>query len=144
MRRLGQATNPVAFLLLGLVIEALGEEARIAERPIAAEERTHWSFQPPKRNQAPRLVSPWIRNPIDSFILSELRNRGVGPTDEASRATLLRRLSFDLTGLPPTVDEVEAFENDRSPLAYEKVVDRLLASPQYGVRSAQHLSLIHI
>lgn len=138
MRRLGQAANPVAIVLLSLVIEALGEETRIAERPIAAEERTQWSFQPPKRNQVPGLVSPWLRNPIDSLILSELRNQGFGPTREASRATLLRRLSIDLIGLPPTPDEIEAFENDRSPLAYEKVVDRLLASPHYGIRSAQH------
>ncbi len=80
----------------------------------------------------------WIRNPIDAFILAGLESNGLAPAPEANRPALLRRLSFDLTGLPPSPEEVEAFLRDRSPDAYEKLVDRLLASPQYGVRQAQH------
>ena len=80
----------------------------------------------------------WVRNPIDAFIRAGLETNGLTPAPEADRTTLLRRLSFDLTGLPPSPDEIEAFLDDRSADAYERVVDRLLASPQYGVRWAQH------
>src|SRR5262249_24544887 len=80
----------------------------------------------------------WVRNPIDAFILAALEANGLSPSPEARRTTLLRRLSFDLTGLPPSPDELDSFLRDRSPGAYEKVVDRLLASPQYGIRWAQH------
>ena len=79
-----------------------------------------------------------MRNPIDAFILARLEERGLPHAPEADRATLLRRLSFDLTGLPPTPDELDAFLADRSPLAYERLVDRLLASPHYGERWGQH------
>ena len=78
----------------------------------------------------------WARNPIDRFVLARLEQEGLKPSPEADRATLLRRLSFDLTGLPPTSAEVDAFLADKSPNAYEKQVDRLLALPQYGERMA--------
>ena len=77
-----------------------------------------------------------MRNPIDSFVLAKLEKEGLEPSPEADRPTLIRRLSFDLTGLPPTLQEIDAFVNDRSPNAYEKVVDRLLASPRYAERMA--------
>ena len=77
-----------------------------------------------------------MRNPIDSFVLAKLEKEGLEPSPEADRPTLIRRLSFDLTGLPPTLQEIDAFVNDRSPDAYEKVVDRLLASPRYAERMA--------
>ena len=80
--------------------------------------------------------SQWPRNPIDVFILAELQHRGLEPSPEASRETLLRRVALDLTGLPPTPGELDAFLADRSPDAYEKAVDRLLASPRYGERMA--------
>jgi hypothetical protein len=79
----------------------------------------------------------WIRNPIDGYVLSRLEKEGLAPSAEAAKATLLRRVSFDLTGLPPTPAEVDAFLTDRSPTAYEKVVDRLLASPHYGEHLAR-------
>ena len=85
-----------------------------------------------------RRIAAGSSNPIDAFILAGLEANGLTPAPEADRPTLLRRLSFDLTGLPPSPEEVEAFLRDRSPDAYEKVVDRLLASPQYGERWAQH------
>ena len=86
----------------------------------------------------------WVRNPIDAFILARLEREGIEPSPEADRVTLLRRLSFDLTGLPPTPEEVEAFLADNRPDAYERAVDRLLASPHYGERWARHwLDLAH-
>src|SRR5205823_9513082 len=76
----------------------------------------------------------WPRTPIDNFILARLETGNLHPAPPADRRTLIRRVYYDLTGLPPTFEEVEAFEHDRSPDAYEKVIDRLLASPRYGER----------
>src|SRR5207253_817349 len=81
---------------------------------------------------------PGASNPIDAFVRAKLREKGLAPAPEADRRTLIRRVTFDLTGLPPTPGEVEAFEQDTSADAYEKVVDRLLASPHYGERWARH------
>src|SRR5262245_25003862 len=97
----------------------------------------HWAFVPPKRPEIPTVKNTaWVRNPIDSFILARLEREGLKPQPEADRTTLLRRVYLDLTGLPPTPAEVDAFLADRSPDAYEKVVDKLLASPHYGERMA--------
>ncbi len=82
-------------------------------------------------------TASWPRNAIDAFILARLEAAGLQPSEQADRATLIRRLSLDLVGLPPTPEEVEAFLQDRSPDAYEKLVDRLLASPHYGERWAR-------
>jgi hypothetical protein len=98
---------------------------------------THWAYVPPKRPDPPAVGNQgWIRNPIDNFILAKLESEGLKPSPEADKATLLRRVTFDLTGLPPTLAEVDAFERDKSAQAYEKIVDRLLASPRYGERMA--------
>ena len=97
----------------------------------------HWAFLPPARPEAPKVGNAaWVRNPIDAFVLARLEKEGLKPAPEADRATLLRRLSFDLTGLPPTTAELDAFLADKSPDAWEKQVDRLLASPRYGERMA--------
>ena len=97
----------------------------------------HWSFTPPVRRALPHVSDPsWSRNAIDSFVLARLDSEGLRPSPEADRRTLIRRVTLDLTGLPPTPDEVEAFVRDTSPNAYEKVVDSLLASPHYGERMA--------
>ena len=99
----------------------------------------HWAFVPPKRTDPPTVSNPaWVRNPIDAFVLAKLDRENLKPSPEADRATLIRRVTFDLTGLPPTPEEVAAFLADRSPDAYEKVVDRLLHSPRYGERMAMH------
>ena len=99
----------------------------------------HWAFQPPKRPNIPPIRdSSWVRNPIDNFILARLEHEGIKPSAEADRNTLLRRVSLDLTGLPPSAREIKDFVSDSSPDAYEKVVDRLLASPHYGERWARH------
>jgi Protein of unknown function (DUF1553)/Protein of unknown function (DUF1549)/Concanavalin A-like lectin/glucanases superfamily/Planctomycete cytochrome C len=96
-----------------------------------------WSFVPPKLPALPKVSDPaWVRNPIDAFILRRLEKEGLHPSPEADRQTLIRRVSLDLTGIPPTPAEVDAFLADQSAGAYEKVVDRLLASPRYGERMA--------
>jgi hypothetical protein len=98
----------------------------------------HWSLIPPKEPPLPPVIdAAGVRNPIDQFILARLEKEGLHPSAEADRRTLIRRLSFDVTGLPPTPEEVAAFVADTSPDAYEKLVDRLLASPRYGERMAQ-------
>ena len=102
-----------------------------------AEWATHWAFIPPARPAVPPVSDPeWIRNPIDNFVLARLDGEGLGPSAEADRATLLRRVTLDLTGLPPTPGELAAFLNDDSPDAYERAVDRLLGSERYGERMA--------
>src|SRR4051812_45039724 len=100
--------------------------------------KDHWSYIPPERPELPSVKNKkWPRNEIDYFILARLDKEGLKPSPEADKTTLLRRVNFDLTGLPPTVAEVDAFLADKSPNAYEKVVDRLLVTPQYGERMAQ-------
>jgi hypothetical protein len=101
--------------------------------------RRHWAFRPPVRPALPAVKDgAWPRNAIDRFILARLEKEGLRPSPEADRVTLIRRLSLDLIGLPPTIAEVDAFLADRSEQAYEKVVDRLLASPHYGERWGRH------
>jgi len=98
---------------------------------------THWAFVAPQRPAEPRVRNPaWVRNPIDSFVLKRLETEGLQPAAEADRAVLIRRLSIDLTGLPPTPQEIDDFVASTDPLAYEQLVDRLLASPHYGERMA--------
>ncbi len=98
---------------------------------------THWAYLPPRRPEVPRTENAgWVRNPIDNFVLSRLGKARLKHAPEADRATLLRRLSYDLTGLPPSPAEVDSFLADRSPDAYEKRVEQLLESPHYGERMA--------
>src|SRR5215831_11189618 len=97
----------------------------------------HWSFLPPQRPGLPQVRDThWPRNPIDYFVLERLEREGMKPSPEADARTVIRRVSFDLTGPPPTPAEVDAFARNTSPDAYEKLVDRLLASPRYGERMA--------
>ncbi len=104
-----------------------------------ADWQRHWSFVVPERPASPATQdTSWARNPIDAFILSRLEQEGLQPAPEADKATLIRRVTFDLTGLPPTLDEVDAFLADTSPEAYERLVDRLLASPRYGEHRARY------
>ncbi len=99
----------------------------------------HWAYLPVTRPALPAVKNnAWARNGLDHFVLARLEKEGLAPSPEADRPTLIRRLSFDLTGLPPRPSEVEAFVNDKRPDAYERLVDRLLASPHYGERMAQH------
>jgi mono/diheme cytochrome c family protein len=99
----------------------------------------HWAFKPPRRPAVPSVKDrAWVRNPIDAFIAAEHEKKGLRPLGAADKHMLLRRVSLDLTGLPPTRNEIRAFLADTSPNAYDKVVDRLLASPQYGERWGRH------
>ncbi|WZO99914.1 PSD1 and planctomycete cytochrome C domain-containing protein [Isosphaeraceae bacterium EP7] len=98
----------------------------------------HWAYLPPKRGEPPEVRGrKWVRNPVDQFILKRLEDMSLAPAAEADRATLIRRLTLDLTGLPPTIAEVDAYLADSAPDAYERLVDRLLASDRYGERMAQ-------
>ncbi|WP_161890777.1 DUF1553 domain-containing protein [Pontibacter russatus] len=102
-----------------------------------AEYKPHWSLVAPVKPEVPEVkTTAWVKNPIDRFVLAKLEENGLKPNPGASKETLIRRLSLDLTGLPPTIQEIDAFLADKSPAAYEKVVDRLLRSPHYGERMA--------
>src|SRR5205814_2141734 len=95
----------------------------------------HWAWQTPKRPDVPEVQhKSWTQNPIDNFVLARLEQNGLNPSREADKPTLLRRVTLDLTGLPPTPAELDSFLADQSPDAYEKRADALLASPHYGER----------
>ncbi|MHB1424742.1 MAG: DUF1553 domain-containing protein [Gemmataceae bacterium] len=99
----------------------------------------HWAFQPIRRPELPKVKDPhWCRNAIDRFLLARLEKEGITPSPEADRVTLLRRVSLDLIGLPPSIKDIEDFLSDKRPDAYERVVDRLLSSPHYGERWGRH------
>ncbi len=109
------------------------------EPPISASDRDHWSLKPRTPVEIPETSTEhWQRNPVDAFITAALESRGLTPQPEADHRTLVRRVSLELTGLPPTPNEVAAFIADESPMAFESLIDRLLASPAYGERRAQH------
>ena len=119
------------------VAPALGEMATPAG--IAKSRASHWSYQPIRRPESPAVKDVvWDQGTIDRFILAGLEQHGLTPSPRADRRTLLRRASFDLVGLPPTAEDVAAFENDSSDDAFAHVVDRLLASPAYGERWGRH------
>lgn len=109
---------------------------------VTEKQRDFWSFRPLKTVAPPPVedarLAHWARTPIDRFILAGLHSAGLTPAVQADRRTLIRRVTYDLTGLPPTQEEVDAFEHDKSSNAWEKVVDRLLASPRYGERWGRH------
>ncbi len=123
-----------ALVLSAVLVVALGE-ATIAAEPL------HWSFAPVRKPAIPAVKNgAWLKDGIDVFILAKLEAAGIAPNPDADRATLLRRATFDLTGLPPTPEELAAFVRDPAPddAAFAKVVDRLLASPRFGERWARH------
>lgn len=112
---------------------------RVREPAITDNDRDHWSFRPLRRPQPPEVEhGSWAETPIDRFILRKLHRAGLSPAPPADRTALLRRVKFDLLGLPPTPAELEAFTNDPAPGAYRRLVERLLSSPAYGERWAQH------
>ena len=110
-----------------------------AKQTTAAEESGHWSFRALHRPPEPSVnKSSWAKNAIDSFVLARLEKEGIAPSPEADKATLVRRLSLDLIGLPPSASEVSAFLNDDKAEAYEHLVDKLLSSPHFGERWARY------
>src|ERR1700722_18625115 len=111
----------------------------LASETFTQRQRDFWSLQRVKPQTPPAVKhAKWLRTPIDAFIAAKLEDKGLEPGPPDGRAALLRRATFDLIGLPPTPEEVDAFLADSSPQAFEKVVDRLLASPQYGERWGRH------
>ncbi|MBY0504962.1 MAG: DUF1549 and DUF1553 domain-containing protein [Bryobacteraceae bacterium] len=131
----------LTFLAAGLlIVAATGDVAPLGT--YTAAERRHWAFQPVKDPAPPTFTDAaaqsWIRTPVDAFVLAKLRDAKLTPAPEADRATLIRRVTYDLTGLPPTPEEIAAFVADRSPKAYENLIERLLASPRYGEQWARH------
>ena len=123
----------------GLSAENPPARNKTAPRRFTDEQRNYWAFRQIVSPSIPSVRNKsWVRNPIDSFILAKLEDKGLAPSPAADRQTLLRRVTFDLTGLPPTPEEIKEFLADKSPGAYEKVVKRLLDSPRYGERWAQH------
>ncbi len=125
------------FLLVAGATARSDDSATLHEPPISPADRDHWAFRPLRRPQPP-AVNGECTSPIDRFILARLEREGLPPLPPADRRTLLRRVTFDLTGLPPRPEEMAALLADDSPQAYERAVDRLLASPAYGQRWAQH------
>ncbi|MBX3112610.1 MAG: DUF1553 domain-containing protein [Fimbriimonadaceae bacterium] len=124
--------TPLSARELKLVADWIDQGATSTGEPAK-----HWAYVPPVRPPLPLVRDKrWVRNPVDRFVLARLEKEGLRPSPEADRATLLRRVTLDLTGLPPTLAEMDAFLADKSPDAYEKVVDRLLASPHYGEEMA--------
>ena len=131
----------VCVLLVSAVL-AFAAELTAPLETYKPAERRHWSFQPRKDVPTPAFTAPldkaWIKTPVDAFILDKLKKSGLKPAPAADRVTLIRRVTFDLHGLPPTPAEIDAFVRDKSPNAWQKVVDRLLASPRYGEQWARH------
>ena len=133
----------IALLLcsipLGLLDAAFAQDSTLIEPPITDSDRAHWAFQPLIRSTPPTLQNAsWCRTAIDRFILARLEKEKLSPAGEADRATLLRRVCFDLTGLPPSLEMQDEVAADESSDWYERLVDRLFASPSYGERWAQH------
>lgn len=125
-------------VVCALVASALRAPAKLPplEDPAA---RNHWAFKAPVRPPLPAVHNKkWVRNPIDQFVLARLEKEKLSPSPEADRTTLVRRLHLDITGLPPSLKEIDEFVKDRSPDAYEKLVEKLLASPHYGERWGRH------
>ena len=136
---------PLARRTIAVVGLLLVVQLAMAERVSHADEKAgdskspvHWSLTAIQRPKLPRVKrADWVRNPIDRFVLARLEREGIAPAAEAQRRTLIRRVTLDLLGLPPTPADIEAFLADDSPDAYERLVDRLLASPRYGERWAR-------
>jgi hypothetical protein len=116
---------------------AAGAAGPADEKP-AEDPRRHWAFQPPAIQRSPVIAGTWTQNPIDAFLADQQRRHGLAPLPAAEKPLLLRRVYWDLIGLPPTVTQLEAFINDTHPDAWERVVDELLSNPHYGERWGRH------
>jgi hypothetical protein len=124
---------------LAVLALACGVYAASDDLPFTTEQLNHWAYKKVQKPEPPAVKNrAWVKNPVDAFVLAKLEGKGLKPAPAADKVTLLRRATFDLTGLPPTPEEVKAFLADNSPKAFEKVVDRLLGSPHYGEKWARH------
>ena len=135
----GPALSPGEIELLARWIDEGAKLPAAIGLSAAGRKSDHWSFQPLSNPNPPAVNNPgWARNPLDTFVLSRLEAANLAPSSEAKKATLIRRLSLDLLGLPPTLEQVDEFVSDTRGDAYERLVDRLLVSPHYGERWARH------
>ena len=135
------ALRVVVLLPMVALSVAITGGSEIAESELLKElvSTDHWSFQKPRRPALPNVTDrSWPQTPVDRFVLAEIERSGQAPARMADRRTLLRRATFNLLGLPPTLAELEAFLAEDSPDAFVKVIDRLLASPHYGERWGSH------
>ena len=129
----------VLCILIGQLMSLAQTNTARAGKEGGDEARTHWSFRPLRSPTPPETRDcRWVETPIDAFVLRKLEDRELKPASMASRLTLLRRLSFDLLGLPPSPAEVDRFLSDNDAAAYERLVERMLSSPQYGERWGRH------
>ena len=120
----------------GFILPAVLAQSKASFTPA---QKAFWAFQPVKPVTPPSVKDErWVKTPLDRFVLAKLEAAGLSPSAAANRRTLIRRVTFDLTGLPPTPEEIDAFLKDDQPGAYAKVVDRLLASSAYGERWGRH------
>ena len=137
----GAAVAGLAFVLARpqLVAGPADTQQAVATTPaLQPEAAGHWAYRPVKRPELPAVQhQPWVRTPIDAFVLARLEEKEIKPSPDADRTTLIRRATLDVWGLIPTPEEVAAFVADRSPDAYEKLIDRLLASPRYAERQGR-------
>lgn len=134
-----EIANLEKWILDGAVWPSNGTPIRAAGLVISDSDRQHWAYRPVAAPPIPNVAkADWVRNPIDAFVLAKLDAAGLQPNQPADRRTLIRRLCYDVTGLPPTDGELAEFLADQSPDAYEYAVDRLLASPRYGERWGRH------
>ncbi len=116
-----------------------GETAKAPKGVVTEEAKRYWAYQPVKRPDVPVVKDKaWVRTPIDAFVLAKLEAKGLKPVAPADKAALIRRATYDLIGLPPTPEEIDAFVKDEAPDAYEKLIDKLLASPHYGEKWGRH------
>ncbi|MBL8793672.1 MAG: PSD1 domain-containing protein [Planctomycetia bacterium] len=134
----GQLT-PAEIAVLKKWVDGMQPATKPTGRIITAEDRQHWAYRKLERASLPKPRDvQWIKSPVDAFVLARLEAAGLKPSPPAEKRELIRRVAFDLLGLPPTPDEVEAFVADPAPDAYERLIDRLLASPHYGERWGRH------
>jgi mono/diheme cytochrome c family protein len=137
--RMPQKSPALSKEKIGLVRRWIDQGAAWPDAAGDAKTETHWAYVRPVRRDAPAVKNAtWVRTPVDAFVLARLEKEGIAPSPEADRPTLIKRLSYDLLGLPPTPDEVDAFAGDVAPDAVGKLVDRLLASPHFGERWGRH------
>jgi mono/diheme cytochrome c family protein len=126
----------------GLPVSAdrMGDVVKAAPKGVVTDEaKRYWAYQPVKRPAVPEVkANQWVASPIDAFVLAKLESKGLKPVKPADKAALIRRATYDLTGLPPSPEEVDAFVNSKDAGAYEKLIDKLLASPQYGEKWGRH------
>jgi hypothetical protein len=135
----GEITDLEAWVKMGAPLPRTPSSGSGQQDKITTAARTHWAFQPVKQPAVPTVKNAaWVQSPIDAFILAKLESKGMQPAPSADKRTLIRRATYDLIGLPPTPEEVAAFVADKSPDAFARVVDRLLASPHYGERWGRH------